>query len=72
MTIGDLGYGTSSYRCAPSDIERNEEGEYIGFAYRGSELCIAEMGGVHTYITTEQTGLSVLTIVRIVTVHHEI
>lgn len=33
-----------------------EEGEYVGSPYRGSELCIADMGGLYTYITTMYRG----------------
>ena len=50
VASGDVGDDSSSYRWAPSDIDRDEEGEYISSAYRGSELCLGDMGGVYVYI----------------------
>lgn len=50
IASGDAGDGGSSYRWAPSDIPRNEDGQSVYSAYHGSGFCLGDMGGVYVYI----------------------
>ena len=49
VASGDAGDGASNHRWVPGDVARHETGAYNPQSYKGSGLCVGDVGSVYFY-----------------------